>query len=883
MGSNNGGEEGDFYISKKTMEMIERVKEIVKNTSDDEIYDMLLECNMNPDDAVQKLLLQDDFLEVKSKRERKKENKEASEFHSQYLSTSSRTLGHGGSSQYYFTDSEASGGKSTYKEENRSNPLSGSLTSTSSKEVPRSLSNPVTQRQIWQRVDVNKCTQPLAGSQSACVGVSSPLTMADIVKIGKVNDNVSRIPIGSTGMSCSPHDAVASNACKNVENPPLRAFLQDDLILELGCSEDPVLENSEKICEAGIASSKHVHNHRWQSPAASGSSILEPSITSEVSTDPSSLSNLHTRIANLHLGSQSDDVQAPPISFGSYRPFASKPSITDFKEIPLSGSASSDGQLITRSLVSSTTENGAVERSSSLYSQLDAAPGHHYTYCPDSTLERGTLLNAAQAYSQQTYSNLLPTNLWASARIQPSSDPEYMSTKKLQSLATLSSIHSLPTISIPERVNRGVFPMSELNLQPSSGNYADADSLSSRTNAYSDSQQRVNPGVFSISELNQQANLSSGNFADAVGYSYSHGTNAYIPSASQQRAMANNYTYQSPAAIGDTGRMHTLSQLRNSVPVSSLPHSAAIGSGYGGFGSSADISEILKLNPNAMPTHTAIDDFYSLTSQHNNNGSSFGPVSQNGGSVRRVSEPGLRTMPSLSAQQYQNSQGPNTQLRWELQQVQEYLQKYGEGYPNLRHSQIGTRNLQEQILMDKTSDNSLQQYRNFQGLNPQLRWDSQQVEEHSQQYGAQGYPTLHHSQIGSRNLQEQILMDRNLQEQILMDRISDNSGQQYQNLQGLNPQLRWDSQQFKELSQPYGAQGYPNLHHSQIGAQNREEQILMDRTSDSSLQYSIPQHSSTGASHDYQNPIAGDSLLGSSAWYPNLQHAQMGSFQKKNP
>ncbi|KAF5204253.1 hypothetical protein FRX31_006160 [Thalictrum thalictroides] len=237
---------------------------------------------------------------------------------------------------------------------------------------------------------------------------------------------------------------------------------------------------------------------------------------------------------------------------------------------------------------------------------------------------------------------------------------------------------------------------------------------------------------------------------------------------------------------------------------------------------------------------------------------------KNGGSVRLVSGPGSRTLPSLSAQQYQNFQGPAMQLRSDLQQVQDYLQQYGEGYPDLHHAQIGARNFLEQYGEGYPDLH--------QRLISQRRWDSQQVEEHSQQYGAQGYPKLYHSKIGSQNLQEQILMDR----------TSDNSGQQYQNFQGLNPQLRWDSQQVQEHSQPYGSQGYPNFHHSQIGARNLQEQILMDRimTIRNSLDYSIPQHSSTGASHDYQDPIVGDRFLGSSARYPNLQHSQIESFRK---
>ncbi|KAL0744168.1 hypothetical protein Bca4012_085681 [Brassica carinata] len=62
-------------IPADTRKTIQNIKEITAgNYSEDEIHAMLLECNMNPDDAAQRLLLQDPFLEVKKKRDKRKEN-----------------------------------------------------------------------------------------------------------------------------------------------------------------------------------------------------------------------------------------------------------------------------------------------------------------------------------------------------------------------------------------------------------------------------------------------------------------------------------------------------------------------------------------------------------------------------------------------------------------------------------------------------------------------------------------------------------------------------------------------------------------------------------------------------------------------------------------
>ncbi|KAK4846920.1 hypothetical protein QYF36_023271 [Acer negundo] len=56
---------------KKT---IQNIKEIMDNHSEEEIYAMLKECSMDPNETAQKLLYQDPFHEVKRKRDRRKEN-----------------------------------------------------------------------------------------------------------------------------------------------------------------------------------------------------------------------------------------------------------------------------------------------------------------------------------------------------------------------------------------------------------------------------------------------------------------------------------------------------------------------------------------------------------------------------------------------------------------------------------------------------------------------------------------------------------------------------------------------------------------------------------------------------------------------------------------
>ncbi|MCL7035936.1 hypothetical protein MKW94_020706 [Papaver nudicaule] len=61
-------------IPNTVRKTIQNIKEIAGNHSDDEIYAMLKECSMDPNETTQRLLFQDTFHEVKRKRDKKKEN-----------------------------------------------------------------------------------------------------------------------------------------------------------------------------------------------------------------------------------------------------------------------------------------------------------------------------------------------------------------------------------------------------------------------------------------------------------------------------------------------------------------------------------------------------------------------------------------------------------------------------------------------------------------------------------------------------------------------------------------------------------------------------------------------------------------------------------------
>ncbi|KAI6690771.1 hypothetical protein NL676_027599 [Syzygium grande] len=74
-GGGGGGGSSRVSIPADVRKMIQNIKEITgKQHSDEDVYAMLKDCSMDPDETAQKLLFQDTYHEVKSRRERRKES-----------------------------------------------------------------------------------------------------------------------------------------------------------------------------------------------------------------------------------------------------------------------------------------------------------------------------------------------------------------------------------------------------------------------------------------------------------------------------------------------------------------------------------------------------------------------------------------------------------------------------------------------------------------------------------------------------------------------------------------------------------------------------------------------------------------------------------------
>ncbi|CAL4962225.1 unnamed protein product [Urochloa decumbens] len=205
-GGGGGGARGSAGpVPASARKLVQGLKEIV-NRPDAEIYAALRECGMDPDEAVSRLLTQDTFQEVKSKRDKKKEVKETPEPRSRGASNSNSRATRGGADRAGRSSSVQSGSSGTDYMASRSSILGPA--------VPASN---FTQKQTVPSLPANKdavpngsvgAAQSSSGFQHAWGGVPGQMSMADIVKMGRPQVRPSGKPMATA--DTSKHSASTS-------------------------------------------------------------------------------------------------------------------------------------------------------------------------------------------------------------------------------------------------------------------------------------------------------------------------------------------------------------------------------------------------------------------------------------------------------------------------------------------------------------------------------------------------------------------------------------------------------------------------------------------------------------------------------------------------
>ncbi|XP_047315285.1 uncharacterized protein LOC124919161 isoform X2 [Impatiens glandulifera] len=298
--SNNGG--ALQSIPAASRKMVHSLKEIV-NCPDAEIYSMLKECNMDPNEAVNRLLSLDPFHKVKSKREKKKETKEVEPKPRGAAGRggkagSDRYVGHSGSTHFSSFEQGSLHGKSAYKKENGVNPYIGatpSMPSNSINRQPPTTSNPISMENKVMTagpVDSYSTSSQHQGYQPAWSGPPGHVSMADIVKMGR--------PPGK-----------AMNSSQHVSHHYVQAPRSTVSHHDVNLSEYHVTKVSELDHEAGDDAEQHAApDDDWpideHIQADSDLHVMLPTTPSGLHVD---MSNSSTNRNNQLPQSQADEVQ----------------------------------------------------------------------------------------------------------------------------------------------------------------------------------------------------------------------------------------------------------------------------------------------------------------------------------------------------------------------------------------------------------------------------------------------------------------------------------------------------------------------------------------------------------------------------------------------
>ncbi|XP_024041396.1 uncharacterized protein LOC18045441 isoform X3 [Citrus clementina] len=324
---------GASQIPAAAKKIVQNLKETLnKNCTDSEIYAVLVECNMDPNDAFQRLLSQDAFKEVKSKRERRKEMKETQESRARSNSVtanrgarfgSEQAVGQTGSTENNYNEL----GKTANKREMGSAAPSGSSSSSYTYHATGKIINeqpPIhsdffnadNRRQLLGTGDtISSSMQMCSGNQPTWPGISKgQVSLADIVRGRPLN-------IGSqmsSEISCTSQAAVLPNSIQYHNKNP-------QVLTSPELHQDPYSSHpsnsSEKIHGCGRSAGLHDFDDEWpvieHLPAATGLLITDASAT----LDADGYSNrtcLYSDRAKLSRHSESDDIQISQRHYDSH-------------------------------------------------------------------------------------------------------------------------------------------------------------------------------------------------------------------------------------------------------------------------------------------------------------------------------------------------------------------------------------------------------------------------------------------------------------------------------------------------------------------------------------------------------------------------------------
>nr|CAD1834270.1 unnamed protein product [Ananas comosus var. bracteatus] len=227
-------------IPPTARKVVQSLREIV-SCSDAEIYAMLKECNMDPNEAVQRLLTQDTFHEVRSKRDKKKEGKDTLEPRPRVASNTSSRGSKGAvdrygrsqqpsSSDYLLTRGKAPNRRETEISSVPTSSILGSGIEASNMNQKQSVPSGSATSNVMMPPPSLADGKPApvqisSGFQHSWTGMPGQLSMADIVKMGRPQGKPSGFPISASERSHTTQSAIISNIPN--QNPKLPPAAQE--------------------------------------------------------------------------------------------------------------------------------------------------------------------------------------------------------------------------------------------------------------------------------------------------------------------------------------------------------------------------------------------------------------------------------------------------------------------------------------------------------------------------------------------------------------------------------------------------------------------------------------------------------------------------------
>ncbi|XP_057415470.1 uncharacterized protein LOC130710283 isoform X2 [Lotus japonicus] len=276
-------------IPPASRKMVQSLKEIVSNIPDNEIYATLKDCNMDPNEAVSRLLSQDPFHEVKSKREKKKESKDTTDSRPRGANNNSssrgggggvrggadRYAGRGGAAQFNSSDSGLLQGKPASRKENGTPAYGGGSTFFAPNAWDNSASRQVPSYSHSDSAGVSdgvSSSLQHGGVQSAWALNPGQVSMADIVKMGRPQP---KAPVHNSAASNHNLNSYQGHASKVSENTNDQSF-----------AVNPNVEQ----------------NDEWPSiehqPAVYGSSVVDTHPNTEYYTNSSNFGEANRQLNN---------------------------------------------------------------------------------------------------------------------------------------------------------------------------------------------------------------------------------------------------------------------------------------------------------------------------------------------------------------------------------------------------------------------------------------------------------------------------------------------------------------------------------------------------------------------------------------------------------